>query len=53
MRFAGMGDIGRFWVSFLDPLVLLLPSPIELGGFSIFQFWAYRMKVIPEIHLAR
>jgi hypothetical protein len=33
---------------YLCPLILLLQN-VKLFGFPIFQFWAYLMKLIPEI----
>jgi hypothetical protein len=39
-------DLSRFWLSWLDPLVLLLQKWL---GFPIFRFWAYLMKVILSV----
>jgi hypothetical protein len=42
-----IGDLGRFWLSCLVPLVLLLPNILVID-FPIFPYWPYLMKVIPE-----
>ena len=42
-----IGDLSRFWLSCFGTLVLLLIT-LKLFGFSIFRFWAYLMKVVPE-----
>jgi hypothetical protein len=44
----GIGDLSRFWRSYLGSLVYLLAKLFKLFGFPTFRFWAYLMKVIPE-----
>jgi hypothetical protein len=38
----------EFWLSCVDPLVLLLSQILKLFGFLIFWHSVYPMKVIPE-----
>ena len=47
-----IGDLSRFWWSYLGPLVYLLTTLLILFGFPTFRFWAYLMKVIPETRCA-
>jgi hypothetical protein len=49
----GIGDLGRFGISCLGPLVFLLPKTFKLFGFQIFRLWAYLMKVIPGTRRVR
>ena len=44
---SSIGVLYIFWLSCLGPLVLLLAN--KQFGFPIFRFWAYLMKVIPEM----
>ena len=46
---SGIGDVSRFWLSCLCPLVSLLLKSFKLFGFPIFRLWAYQMKVILSI----
>ena len=43
-----IGDRRRYWLSWLNSLVLLHPYTL-LFGFPIFRFWAYLMKVILSV----
>jgi hypothetical protein len=48
-----IGDHSWFWLSCLDPLVLLLHLTSQSFDFERIWwrlFWAYLMKVIPEMH---
>lgn len=47
-------NLSRVWVSCLGPSVVMLPELNFFGGFLIFRFRTYLMKVIPEtrcVHL--
>jgi hypothetical protein len=35
---SGIGDLSRFWRSYLDPLVYLLAKLFKLFGFPTFRF---------------
>jgi hypothetical protein len=41
-----IGDLSRYWLSCLGPLVLLLPNNFTLCSYQLFRFWAYLMKII-------
>ena len=53
-RVSDIGDLSRFWLSCLDPLVLLLTS-MQLAyviDFQSFNFERHLMKVFPETRRA-
>jgi hypothetical protein len=45
-------QLNILWLSYISPLVLLLPKIFKLSGFPIFRILAYIMKVIPETRRA-
>jgi len=47
---SAIGDLGRFWLSCLGPLILLLPNTIT--NYVAFQSFGFEPKFIPETRRA-